>query len=83
MIENPQFAEARAAGLTCWDIADLGGCPICWGKGKWLGITDADWKALGTRAQEMAMSCPYCRGSGIDPHHKDRPTPPPPETGGR
>lgn len=66
-VENPRFAAERAAGMTCFEIADLGGCVICWGKGQWLGITDADWKASGTRAPRTVMSCGHCRGTGLAP----------------
>ena len=71
-LESPQFADARAAGKTCFEIADLGGCPICWGKGRWLEITDANWHAFGANAPRTPKSCPYCRGSGLDPHTKKR-----------
>lgn len=67
VVENQQFAEARAAGKTCFEIAALGGCVICWGKGKWLGITDADWKASGHNAPRTITSCGYCRGTGLAP----------------
>lgn len=65
-LENPRFAEARAAGKTCFEIDAMGGCIICWGKGRWLGITDADWKS-GAPFKRTVMSCPYCRGSGLKP----------------
>lgn len=64
-VSNPQFAEVEG---HWWDLAKLGGCPICWGKGKWLGITDGDWSRLGHLAPRTVKSCPYCRGSGLDPH---------------
>lgn len=69
-IENPLFAEMRAAGAPWWEISAQGGCPACWGKGKWLGFTDADWRAAGGRAKRTPMSCGYCRGTGLDPHRK-------------
>lgn len=64
-IENPRFAAERAAGKTCFEIADLGGCVACWGKGQWLGIDDASWKALGVRAPGSVMTCGHCRGTGL------------------
>lgn len=66
-IENPRFAAERAAGMTCFQIDDLGGCVICWGKGRWLGITDANWNRFGRNAPRTPMSCPYCRGTGLKP----------------
>lgn len=57
---------AEFIGKTCWEVAALGGCPICWGRGKSLGITDADWRAAGPRAKRTEMSCGYCRGTGRD-----------------
>lgn len=66
-VENQRFAAARAAGKTCFEIGDLGGCAICWGKGKWLGITDGDWQRAGRNAPRTVMSCPACRGTGVGP----------------
>ncbi len=65
-IENPRFA-AEMAGKTCFEIAALGGCVICWGKGRWLGITDADWHKLAWNAPRTEMSCGFCRGTGLAP----------------
>lgn len=62
------FLTAREAGADCFQIADMGGCPICWGKGKWLGITDANWNKAGRNAERTEMSCSYCRGTGLDHH---------------
>lgn len=66
-VENPMFADERARGATCFEIDALGGCVICWGKGKWLGITDGDWNRQGRLAPRTIMSCPYCRGTGLKP----------------
>ena len=66
-VENQRFAAERAAGKTCFEIAELGGCPICWGKGQWLGITDGDWRRLAWNAPRTVMSCGHCRGTGLAP----------------
>lgn len=66
-IENPRFAAERAAGKTCFEIADIGGCMICWGKGCWLAITDGDWSRMGLRAPGTPTRCGSCRGSGLAP----------------
>lgn len=66
-VENPQFAAARSAGKTCFEIAELGGCVVCWGKGRWLGITDTDWHKLAWNAPRTEMRCGFCRGSGLAP----------------
>jgi len=64
-IVNPRFAAERAAGKTCFEIADLGGCVACWGKGQWLGITDADWHRQAWNAPRTVMKCGHCRGTGL------------------
>lgn len=51
------------------------GCPICGGKGKWLGYSDREWTAHGPRKPPTTMmKCGYCRGLGRIKHL-------PPETG--
>lgn len=66
-MSDTRFAEARAAGKTCFEIDAMGGCVICWGKGRWLGIPDGDWHRYGRRAEPVEMSCGHCRGTGLKP----------------
>lgn len=43
-----------------------GPCSICFGKGRWVGISDAAWHREGTRAKpDKPYSCGICRGSGL------------------
>ena len=45
-------------------------CPICFGKGQWWGITDADWRAMELKPKRTMMVCGFCRGKGT---YRERP----------
>lgn len=55
-------------------VANLGptiDCPACFGKGSWVGISDAAWHREGTRAKpDKIYRCSHCRSTG---KVKDRP----------
>lgn len=51
-------------------VGDRQSCPICWGKGTWLGYSDAEWARNGGRKPPTTqMRCGNCRGLGHVKHY--------------